>query len=88
MTASLISPLVYHISLPNLFSLPISLILCLLNYDKQAVSPRSGHEPLNWSFYNNYPGGQTILEPLAHQDNCGIFAMIMLGFTPRVPKPE
>ncbi len=33
------------------------------------------------SFYNNSPGEQTPLEPLAHQENCWIFAMIMLGFT-------
>src|SRR5712692_9339381 len=62
-----IDVLVYHISLSNLFSLPISPILWLLNYGKQALSPRSGHEPNTAGIYRYWvrcPHRRSFMTPL------------------------
>jgi len=50
-------------------SLPVN-----MPFDKRAVCTKSGHEPLNWCFYNNYPGEQTARD--------SVFIRIIVGFLP------
>src|SRR6266487_4703318 len=61
-------------------------LLSLLKENKQAVSPRSGHEPVLWRKSNTYSGEQMSLELLTHQNNCcKSTSFIMLGFTGKCP---